>query len=230
MGRSEGTDYPIILFDTGKAKLTDETTEYNIEAVQFLMLVVKKFMLLPKYCEKVDVVVDLEGHGMQGTRISHFNKFVAWLNLHYAGMLNKMFIYDYTNHFSGTWKTLLNVIPEGTAKRIELVSKEEGNKKIPKAFGKDGVEEKYGGNIPTMIGSTWPSRKAGHPCTSELLAERRIERFTINGEAFDAQLFPAPYKSHPFLTLMSQNFKATVWIIVIFIFAVAGGLIFVKHS
>ena len=48
--------------------------------------------------------------------------------------------------------------------------------------------------------------------------------------AEDAKLFPEPKKSHPSLTLTSQNFTATVWIIVIFIFAAAYNSVFLKNK
>jgi hypothetical protein len=123
-----------------------------------------------------------------------------------------------------TLKIFSAVIPESTAAKIELVTKDEGKSKIIGAFGPDGVDQKYGGNVPNIIGSQWPPR----PTKDCIPQDSPVERFTINGPETDAKLFPEPYRSHPFLTLMSQNFNATVWIIVIFIFSTALALVFLK--
>jgi hypothetical protein len=66
-----GKDWKVV-FDAGKTEMNEENAGFHMEAIQFLFLIIKKFMLVPKFCEKIDCVVDLAGHGMKGCRIVSF--------------------------------------------------------------------------------------------------------------------------------------------------------------
>jgi hypothetical protein len=61
-----------VVFDAGKTEINLENAGFYMEAIRFLFLVIKKFMLLPGFCEKIDCVVGLAGHDMKGCRIVNF--------------------------------------------------------------------------------------------------------------------------------------------------------------
>jgi len=97
---------PIIIINFAGMDFTD-TEKYNfLDALTFVLLTVKKYMMLPKYIEKWIVLIDLAN-----ISAFSFNKHLAtsvfdYLGQHFINDADRIYVYNPSQSFLFLWKAI----------------------------------------------------------------------------------------------------------------------------
>lgn len=152
-------NYPIMLikFDKDK-KLSSEIIDAYINAITGVLLVIKKYMLLPYYYEKFSVIIDQDGLSSLQMSLKLWYKIMDIQQINFLGMILNVFIYNPGNQFQTVFVT--SNLLHGVKLNKIIVNK--GEEKLFLKYIKPVYLEKcYGGELGQRdeYGNFWPPER-----------------------------------------------------------------------
>ena len=173
-------------------------------------------MFLPKYCEKLYVIVDLGGKGLHNAPIRIFNRIAKTITTNFFGILERLWIYNSSSLFKKDWQVLIREIPIKTAERIQFTEKGMESE-ISTRLGTIGLETTYGGTVGKIMGSYWPPRpnQKEDAISHDEIDAKSVKLYSINGEEYDKKrLFPGR-QTKTIVTHAAKNWQLSVPVILL---------------
>ena len=173
---------PCMVFTTRGLKKIDKTVAIELtKSLTFCLLIIKKYMLVPKYIEKYHFFMDLNNSSMK-PQIDLIKGQISLFQDNYNGFAGNCYIYKPSFTFRILWKIIEVFVPKKTLERVKFV---ENGKERDFAEGQDfdDLQERYGGNLPNIEENFWPPRaKIGTKgMTTEYMEENNIKEFLATG-------------------------------------------------
>lgn len=106
-------------------KINNEKSPIITEAIKFVLLVVKKFCLIGKYCEKFNFIVDLGEKAIPVKNMGMIKSLDALFNNNFNTFINKTIIYRPPKLFNALWKvvTKMAVISQRDLEKVIVIKK-----------------------------------------------------------------------------------------------------------
>ena len=184
MGRDQ-KGQPNLMLALGKIpQHTAKNVEILIEALQFALFVIRKYMLVGKYSEKFNFILDFACKPIP-TNKAFIKAFEKLFKNNFTSIIDKTVLYRPTKFFAVIWVFILGlgIISERDKMSIEFVDKNklEGLKKI---ICEEDMEKLYGGILPDegqYKGSYWPPRPSmqGEVITDEDIKNDGLKVFNV---------------------------------------------------
>lgn len=170
-----------------KTPIKKENSAPLIEALTFAMLILKKYAMVPKYCEKFNLIVNLNKKAP--VVISLIRGLMVLFKNNFATYIDKTYIYNTSTLFSLIWKIVEVTLSKHDLETVFFVTVKEKQKFLVDLDGTD-LPEMYGGDRVIDAGMFWPPYKSVHePMTLEEVQEKGIDLFSVGGNSLDKKLF-----------------------------------------
>jgi hypothetical protein len=85
---------PTLVINMKNADFDDKGLEALIKALKFIMAVMKKYMMLPHYCELFNVFVDFAGRGFWASPIAPMKRVISVLDENFKNSIHKIVLYN----------------------------------------------------------------------------------------------------------------------------------------
>ena len=187
----DNLNYPILIIKlSAELKLDEATIKSLYNAIVFCLIIIKKYMMLPHYCEKFNVLINLCEQSWWKLSTTHIIK--NWTSLLYDnfnGQLNTVWIYNYSKSFSFFWSLSTTFVKRENLENIIFVKK--GQEKIfQQTISKKELEQCYNGTFDEIVDTYWPPHITIVDIISrELIYEEDLNTFWIVNPYFDGKLF-----------------------------------------
>ena len=157
LGPRDVNGYPtLMLCQTPDLQTNTETCDKMIEALKFVVCVMKKYQMLPYYCEQFNLFIDLRGKGLFGTPLALPRRFVDFINKQFKNEINKFIIYDVSSTAYFQIKMVMKLFSTPRINKACIIKGGDFPEQH-KYFDQKNLQIRYGGNIPNLnIGQFWP--------------------------------------------------------------------------
>lgn len=95
---------PIVIIRMGQIALKETEKSNIIDAMTFLLLVVKKYMLCKGYSENITFIADVKDFGLQNYNKKVVQPIIEYFSKHFVSETGKVFIFNASLGFSLVWK------------------------------------------------------------------------------------------------------------------------------
>ena len=198
---------PTLIIRVKGLKLNKDTKMDVLNALKFVMYIMRKYMMVPYYCEQFNMfigkkfitkIIDFENLGMGGVKLTAVKPIVEFLDGHFKCQLGKSIIYNPSYSAYLLFKLVLKLF-NGPRLEKAMVIKKNQNNELHKYFAPEYQEKKYGGQLEN-VGENgedfWPPSNhcsnvgLDKPVTLQQLTEHNIQQFYIVNAETDEKLCP----------------------------------------
>jgi len=147
LGGRDKDGYPSLWVYFGDLKLDAESTKDLAGAMTFAALVCKKYMMVPHYLDKFNVIFDVNNRGPTSLPMKYLPDIMTLFKDNFNGFNCRSLILNPPFSFSMVWALVKKMIPERTQKKF-IILKSKETPRILEFFDKTQLEEKYSGSEP----------------------------------------------------------------------------------
>jgi hypothetical protein len=180
-----------------KTALKKEHSEPLVQALTFAMIILKKYAMVPKYCEKFNFIVNL--NKKTPILINMVKGLIKLFQDNFTTFIDKTYIYNTSTMFKVIWKVVEGKFPIFFNKILATISKEDLESvffvtlkdiaKFKEELDEADLPELYGGDRVIGPDVFWPPYKSiQEPMSDAEIEARGIELFNIGGKAVDKKL------------------------------------------
>lgn len=171
----------IIVFSIGNLEITEEFIRESQNAFSFVLMTVKKYMMIGDYFEGFNLFVDLNNRNLVLFGNEVFQTFMNVIKDNFMHQNTKMFIYNASLSFGMTWGmmklTLPNIVNEND---LVFVKKGQEEDALGLHFNLDKWEKRFGGKMPDLKkGEFWPM-KSHNKYASDIITKQYILKNDIH--------------------------------------------------
>lgn len=179
IGGRDKKGIPSLIMCVDKVKKMDEKTVNAMkQALCFCLLVIRKYMMLPKYIEKYHFIIDFNNAGVS-ISMDLVKGLISLFQDNFNGFAGMTYMIKPSWSFKILWKMIAVLLPEKTKKRIKFVASGE-EKEVAAEMDPEDLQVKFGGNKPNYVNYWPPVPKRGvNPMTKTELVNRGIDPFSI---------------------------------------------------
>lgn len=152
---------PIIVLDMKDTDINDSSHEHSHNATLWVLMTVRKYMLLGGYCESYHVFINLDNKSVLKYNVNFLKKTLKTLEHNFYSPGGTTYIYNPSWGFNTVWSVLKSFLTDKTINDMKFVKKGEEHIILEKYNGKIW-EKKFGGLMENLKeGEYWPSHIHG---------------------------------------------------------------------
>ena len=153
-----------------------------VDAMKFTMMIVRKYMMIGRYCEKFNIILDFDGKSPP-KNVAFFKAFDKLFNANYGTYINKVIIYRPPMIMKLLFALVGKLLTERDKDKIITIGKNE-KEKFKEIICPEDMELIYGGVLPNegqYNGQYWPPRpsRQGDVVTDEIVNTENLKVFHL---------------------------------------------------
>jgi hypothetical protein len=193
LGGRDKEGYPSLWVYFGSIKVDAVSTKDLANAMTFAALVCKKFMMVPHYLDKFNVIFDVNNRGPSTLPMRYLPEIMTLFKDNFNGFNCRSLILNPPFTFSMAWGLVKKMIPERTQKKFVILKSKE-TPKILEFFDESQLEVKYLGTESNYAqGAYWPPKVFDffekQILNEENAGDRKIAFFNLWDEESDMKYF-----------------------------------------
>ena len=195
--------YPNIVIELKRADTSDSMIQTNLDAIIFQTAVVKKYMMMPYFCELFNLIIDLGNTGLLDFPKNFLLKIIELPQLHFKNNMHKAVFYNVSMGFYVFYKAISLIYDSAFLERIRVIKLGQ-EEKFYEFLVKEQFPVKYGGTVPEItVGKFWPPRSFDSQdpvgiITQQEIIENELMTFDFIGHQSDVNFFKSyiPWESN----------------------------------
>ena len=150
--------YPIMIISMKNIKIDAKNAPEAENALLFIIMTLKKYMLLGKHIESYHVFVDLDNKSPMGISMKFIKSLLSAISVNFCHRGGTTFIYNASWGFNITWKIIKGFQPQETLDFTKFIKKGE-ERMILDLVNEENWEMRFGGKMKDYNPSEfWPPK------------------------------------------------------------------------
>lgn len=156
IGSRDKEGYPtLIIAPNENLRSNDETVTNFLNAVDFLLAVLKKFMMIPYYCEMFNIIIDIKDGSLFST-IGLLRKGIEVIDKSFKREIHKIFMVNLGFTTQTMAKGIVNLFSSVSSERFIYIKEDEMDE-LSNYYTAKNLLQRYGGNVRDIKpGEFWP--------------------------------------------------------------------------
>ena len=198
---------PIFIIDLGQQKVSVNAAMDMIRAIEFVLMTMKKYMMIGYYNEKYHLIIDFRQKGVFGVNLSIIKGISNRFSNNFNGHGAITWFYNPSWGFNGLWATIKLFIPEKSRKMVVWIKKGQESMFL-EHIDAAAWPKSLGGDAPDIQpGEFWPPKQIGEKSdilTKEDIIKQKLTAFWFSDDAQDRKIWT--YEDNKDMFEINQKF------------------------